>query len=516
VLLDLSLRPRNSTVRVTEASDEYQFLPPARAGSVLAPREIVAAVLLLVALLALLFASNFRSDMVTDDPVCVATGRIANERGLGAAHAIFSELLLRPFPLLLYALNYRLFHLNLTGYHLSNALWHLANTLLVLAFAWRFTRSRPLSLLAAAFFAAHFAHWENEVWVAAVEDVYAGFFFLVALLAYDRYLSGGPRRWYGVTLAAAIGALLSKEIGVMLAPMLLAADLLSPAGTRPWSDRLRASARRTWPFFAMALLFGALLIISGRVGRIQDYGRWAFFGRHVVRHPINYLGWMIWPFNTAGEVPGALAHSSGWGLLKFGFWVARLAMLAFVARVVLRGNMEQRLTICWLLLAIAPYSFRTAMFPRYSYIATAMFTLLAVQVAHCHLGYEQRRWRTGFYSCTTLFIALNVLLLYVSPSVAAYKQYGKEAQPLIDQVLERRREIAAASEVWLIDPPALAPPGPVAVERTWNYIVQLVCDRIPHTRCLRWEEWQTFAGRPRLSKDIRVYRWQNGAMQPIR
>jgi hypothetical protein len=500
-------------VELTEASDK-RVAPPWRASSIVAPREIFVAVLLLAALLAVLFASNFRSEMVTDDPVCVATGRIANERGLGAAHAIFSELLLRPFPLLLYALNYRLFHLNLIGYHFSNALWHLANTLLVLVFAWRFTRSRPLSLLAAAFFAAHFAHWENEVWVAAVEDVYAGFFFLVALLAYDRFRASADRRWYAVTLAAAVGALLSKEIGVMLAPMLLAADLLTRADDQPWPRRIQTAAKRTWPFFAMTLLFGAVLIFSGRVGRIQDYGRWAFLGRHVLRHPINYLGWMIWPFNTAGEVPGAPAHTEGWGLLKFGFWIARFAMLAFVVRVLLRGTAGQRLTICWLLLAIAPYSFRTAMFPRYSYIATAMFTLLAVQVVRSHLGYQQRRWRTGFYGCCTLFIALNVLLLYVSPSVAAYKQYGQAAQPVIAGVLERRVEIAAASEVWLIDPPVFAP-GPIAIDRTWNYIVQLVCNRIPHTRCLRLAEWQALTSRPGLPKEIRVYRWRDGALQKV-
>lgn len=489
---------------------------PLPKSSAVAPRELFAAVLLLVALLVVLFASNFRSDMITDDPVCVATGRIANERGFGVAHAIFSELLLRPFPLLLYALNYRLFQLDLTGYHLSNALWHLANTLLVLLLGWRFTRSRSLSLLAAAIFAAHFAHWENAIWVAAVEDIYAGFFILLALFAYDRFRTGADGRWYGVTLLAAVGALISKEIGVLLPPMLLAADLLLGGEEQPWSRRWRAAARRTWPFFTMALVFGAVLVLSDRVGRMHDDGGWVVWGRHALSHPINYLGWMIWPFGTAGEVPGAPPHSPGWKLLRLGFWVARIAVLGFVLRTLLRGTVQQRLAICWLLLAITPYGFRTAMFPRYSYLASALFTLLLIQVVHTSACYRRPVLRHAFLAGGVLFIAVNVLLHHVSPSVVAFKQYGEASRPVIAAVLERRAEIEAATEVWLIDPPTFAQPGSVAIDRTWNYIVQLVCDHVPTTRCLRSEEWQALASQPALMKEIRVYRWRKGGLATVR
>jgi len=482
---------------------------------VLTVREALATILLLGALVGVLFGSSFRSGMMTDDPLCVATGRIANERGLDAAHAIFTEVAPRPFPVVVYALNYRLYKLNLSGYHLSNALWHLANTLLVLVLAWRFTRSRSLAMLAAALFASHFAHWENAIWIAAVEDIYVGFFILVALIAYDRFRMRDDGRWYAVTLAASLGAFLSKEIAVMLAPMLLLADLLSSRDGQPMRGRLTGALSRLWPFFAMTVLYVAVIVLDGRLERVEHGGLWAVHGRHVLRHPINYLGWMLWPYDTAGEVLGAPPHSVSAGLMWLAFWVARLAMLGLVIRLLLRGSAAQRLLTLWLLLAIAPYAFRTTMFSRYSYVATAMFALLAVQLARDHLC-GSPRWRASFHGCCAVFIATNVLLHHVSPSVATYRRYGEAGRPIIASVLARRAEIAAASQVWLIDPPAFAPPGPVAVERTWRYILQLVCNEVPQTRCLTWTEWRALGGSVTLSPGIRVYHWTQGKLQRLR
>ncbi|MGH7645682.1 MAG: tetratricopeptide repeat protein, partial [Gemmatimonadales bacterium] len=116
--------------------------------------------------------------------------------------------------------------------------------------------------LAALVWAIHPLRAESVAWVTERRDVVSGFFTLLALLAWLRFCVDGGRRWYGWSLAAFAGALMSKAIVVGLPVVLL---LLDGYPLRRL-DRLgaRGAVREKWPFFAASAAAGLVAIAAHR------------------------------------------------------------------------------------------------------------------------------------------------------------------------------------------------------------------------------------------------------------
>src|SRR5262249_55050610 len=155
-----------------------------------------------------------------------------------------------------------------------------------------------------ALFVTHFAHWENAIWIGTMSDLVLAFFILTALLAYDRFRRGGSRWAYAVALGATAGALLSKEAAVAVAPMIFPADIFIRPESQTWRSRLAGALRRTAPFWLLSFFLVLLVLVSGMVERYSSSASLSLFGRHVPRHAAGYLAWMLFPFQTAGNVPG--------------------------------------------------------------------------------------------------------------------------------------------------------------------------------------------------------------------
>jgi hypothetical protein len=88
-----------------------------------------------------------------------------------------------PVLWLSYMVDVELFGQAPSGFHFTNVILHVTNTILVFFLLRRLTRRTGLSLLAAAFFAAHPLRVESVVWIAERKDVLSAFFFILALLA---------------------------------------------------------------------------------------------------------------------------------------------------------------------------------------------------------------------------------------------------------------------------------------------------------------------------------------------
>ncbi len=188
------------------------------------------------------------------------------------------------------------------GYHLDNVLLHALNALLL----WRVLRrlSVPGAWLAAAVFALHPLQVESVAWITERKNVLSGAFCLAALLAYLRFAQINPQRgsdgdspatwrWYALSLALFVAALLSKTVTCSLPAVILLVL---------WWKRRRAGGRAVLalvPMFAVGVALGLLTVWLEKhqiraAGSEWDYSpveRCLIAGRALWF----YLGKLVWP-----------------------------------------------------------------------------------------------------------------------------------------------------------------------------------------------------------------------------
>src|ERR1017187_9939286 len=94
-----------------------------------------------------------------------------------------------PLTWLSHMLDYQGLGLNASGHHWVNLWFHAANTLLLYLVLWEMTGARWRSFLVAALFACHPMHIQSVAWISERKDVLSGFFMMLTLWAYARYVS---------------------------------------------------------------------------------------------------------------------------------------------------------------------------------------------------------------------------------------------------------------------------------------------------------------------------------------
>jgi protein O-mannosyl-transferase len=94
----------------------------------------------------------------------------------------------QPLTWISHMIDCSLYGLKPGGHHLTNLLLHVANSLLLFTLMCKMTGARWRSALVAALFAWHPVHVESVAWISERKDVLSGFFFLLALSAYVRYV----------------------------------------------------------------------------------------------------------------------------------------------------------------------------------------------------------------------------------------------------------------------------------------------------------------------------------------
>ncbi len=195
-----------------------------------------------------------------------------------------------------------LWGLNPAGYHLLNLLLHAANALLV----WRvLTRLRvPGAWLAAAIFALHPVQVESVAWITERKNVLMGFFFLLTLWAWIKFIddhSKRPWRFYVAALVFYALALSAKTTACTLPAALL---LIL------WLKRMSINWRRLGqvaPFVAMGIGMGLVTVwwerhhqgIQGKLFEIGPVERVLIASRALWF----YAGKLLWPANLTFSYP---------------------------------------------------------------------------------------------------------------------------------------------------------------------------------------------------------------------
>jgi tetratricopeptide (TPR) repeat protein len=221
--------------------------------------------LLLVALACGLYANALENGFVSDDHFQLLGNPLATD--WGRLPQIFTHHVwafaggqtsnyYRPLQTLTYLVLHSFFGFSPFAFHLAIVLLHSVNTLLVYRLARRLLMADYAALVAAILFAVHPIHNEAVVWVAVLPDVLLTTIVLSALLWFVRW-DGAPNGKQVAAIASLFFlALLTKEPGAMLLPLLAGYELLYLKRSLP------EVLRRNWLLYASCVaVFGVYLVL---------------------------------------------------------------------------------------------------------------------------------------------------------------------------------------------------------------------------------------------------------------
>jgi tetratricopeptide (TPR) repeat protein len=219
---------------------------------------------------------------------------------------------------------------NPVSYHVINALLHTANVLLV----WRLLAELrvPGAWLAAALFALHPLQVESVAWVSERKNVLMGFFFLLALLAWMKFIDARIRRrgwFYALALVCYVLALSAKTTACTLPAALILVLWYQkmPIGGKRWAQ--------VAPFVGLGIGMGLVTVwwerfhqgthgavfAIGPVERVLIASRALWF----------YLGKLVWPANLIFSYPRWKISASDWP--AYGWLLATVVLTVVIWRM---------------------------------------------------------------------------------------------------------------------------------------------------------------------------------------
>lgn len=231
-------------------------------------KNIRTAAFLIVLLTLLVYLPSTRSGFVNwDDGLYVYDDAAIRVIDLKFVKTIFTQVLVynwHPLTMFSYALDYYIWGLNPAGYHLINMVFHAMNASLVFFLSLRLIEiksERTLSALTAAFvtailFAIHPLHVESVSWVSERKDVLCGFFYLLGLITYLKFVNSesSKRRLYVTVMVYFILAILSKPMAVSFPIVLLIIDFY------PLERLSKKAALEKVPFFILSIMGSVLTV----------------------------------------------------------------------------------------------------------------------------------------------------------------------------------------------------------------------------------------------------------------
>jgi hypothetical protein len=357
--------------------------------------------LLLTLATLLTFAPSLGHEFVTDwdDQLYVTGNYTAWSFSVEHLHQAFTRFFVgnyAPLQIVSYMLDSTLWGLRPAGFIATNLLLHLTNGLLYYLLVWKLTARRSWACAAAAIFLLHPVQVESAVWISQRKNVLAMCLFLLAMLLYLGYQARSGRSrsfWYIGSLAAFLGALLTKSVVVILPLVLVVHDFCF----------LEQKERRRWlldkvPYFILATVIG-LVAIRSQSPHLDGGAATAYHGGTplttfftMVPVMVRYLGMLFWPAGLSAYYdvpvkPGIDLEVASAGLL--------LLALATGAMALARRNRQLFFWVALLLLGILPVAqiipLVTIMNDRYLYFpmlggAALVTAFIAGPGAHPALG----------------------------------------------------------------------------------------------------------------------------------
>lgn len=214
-----------------------------------------------------------------------------------------------PVTWLSLALDCQMFGLNPVAFHFENVLLHGLNAVLLFLLLEACTGFTWPSLMVAALFALHPINVESVAWAAERKNVLSMTFFLLAMLAYNRYARRiSVKRYAAVAVLFALGLMAKPEI-ITLPFVLLLWDywpLRRMRGTRveeadepPQARSFALLLLEKLPLLLIALGSAIVTVIAARANDAVRSGfNFARIGNALVAY-VRYLAKAFWPSHLA-------------------------------------------------------------------------------------------------------------------------------------------------------------------------------------------------------------------------
>jgi protein O-mannosyl-transferase len=239
-----------------------------------------------------------------------------------------------PLTWLSLMLDAQLFGTGPAGPHLTNVLLHAANTVLLFLLSRRLTGALWSSAFVAVVFAIHPLRVESVAWVSERKDVLSGFFFMLTLGAYARYVEKSKaqdsksRIFYGLSLLFFALGLMSKPMLVTLPFVLLLLDYWPFNRFNPAT--LKRLLVEKLPFFLLsaASCLATVLVQREAIKPIIVLPLALRLGNALVSYA-TYLTQMIWPENLAAYYPYHF-DTPAWQTMGAGALLFSITLAAFL------------------------------------------------------------------------------------------------------------------------------------------------------------------------------------------
>jgi protein O-mannosyl-transferase len=400
---------------------------PAPGDSLASRQSHLRIVILLAVLVVVAYASTFRYGFLYDDHEQIEKARYFTDAGWLPEYFKHPTALnyYRPLFMAWVLANRLLLGGSATAFHVTSVLVHLAATLLCYLVAFQLTRRIPLAAIAAVVFAVHPAHVESVAWISGVTDPLLAVFTLGSFAAYLRGREGRPALWWSLSAVLAFGAMLSKEVGVVV-PLLIGAHALIFAEGNAGS-RLRTAVAAALPSGIVATIYLGIRshVLAGVAHNVS--GSPAAMVLTWPKVLLFYVWHLIWP--TRLSIYYDLHFISSAKEVVFPVLLL-LVLAAALIRLARHGDRSLlSFGVLWILITLAPafylraFNLNDIVHDRYLYLAVFGFGLILAELLLRlpDLGTSLAGMRT-----TSTLATFLVVMLLLGSTVAEQLYYADD------------------------------------------------------------------------------------------
>ena len=237
-------------------------------------------------------------------------------------------------------------------HHLHSVFIHIANTLVLFFVLNSMTGTFWRSFFVAAVFALHPLHVESVAWVSERKDVLSGFFWMLTLAAYIRYVERPKVGTYIPVLASLCLGLMAKPMLVTLPFVLLLLDYwplhrfsLQSKTNHAAMPVYRLIAEKVPLFIMVAISSVVTFAVQQGAGAVQMGPGWPLNVRlnNALAAYAGYIGKTIYPSNLAVFYPHPGSSPGMWQPIVCG-----LLLVAVSAGVIYAAHRYRYLIVGWL------------------------------------------------------------------------------------------------------------------------------------------------------------------------